>query len=42
MYRLYLWLVMVIEARVRFEQAEHLEWTRANLEKDLQTLRNYL
>jgi fructosamine-3-kinase len=42
MYRLYLWLIMVIEARVRFEQAEHLEWTNTNLEKDLQILRDYL
>ena len=41
MYRLYLWLIMVIEARVRFEHAEHLEWTHANLEKDLRVLRGY-
>lgn len=42
MYRLYLWLIMVIEARVRFEEAEHLEWTRTRLEKDLRILRKYL
>jgi len=35
MYGLYLYLVMVIEARVRFEEAEHLEWAYDQLEKGL-------
>ena len=35
LYRLYLWLVMVIEAKVRFEEAAHLPWAREQLRKEL-------
>jgi aminoglycoside phosphotransferase (APT) family kinase protein len=35
LYRLYLWLVMVIEAKVRFEDAGHLPWAREQLRKEL-------
>jgi aminoglycoside phosphotransferase (APT) family kinase protein len=35
LYRLYLWLVMVIEAKVRFEDADHLPWARDQLRKEL-------
>ncbi|MGC9469430.1 MAG: phosphotransferase family protein [Anaerolineae bacterium] len=35
LYRLYLWLVMVIEAKVRFEDAEHLPWAREQLRMEL-------
>jgi fructosamine-3-kinase len=38
MYRLYLWLVMVIEAKVRFEGAEHVRCVYGQLEQDLKTL----
>lgn len=38
LYRLYLWLVMVIEAKVRFEDAEHLPWAREQLRKELASL----
>jgi aminoglycoside phosphotransferase (APT) family kinase protein len=41
MYRLYLWLVMVIEAKVRFEGADHVRWAYAKLGEDLETLRGY-
>ena len=35
MYHLYLLLVMKIEAKVRFEEAEHLGWVQDMLEKEL-------
>jgi fructosamine-3-kinase len=35
LYRLYLWLVMVIEAKVRFEDAEHLPWVREQLRNEV-------
>jgi fructosamine-3-kinase len=35
MYNLYLLLVMKIEAKVRFEEAEHLGWVQSMLEKEL-------
>jgi aminoglycoside phosphotransferase (APT) family kinase protein len=35
LYRLYLWLIMVIEAKVRFEDADHLPWAREQLRKEL-------
>jgi len=41
MYRLYLWLVMMIEEKVRFEGAEHIPWVRDQLERDLQLLQSY-
>ncbi|MCJ7625155.1 MAG: aminoglycoside phosphotransferase family protein [Anaerolineaceae bacterium] len=40
LYRLYLWLVMIIEAKVRFEDAEHLPWARKQLQKELDFLQN--
>lgn len=42
LYRLYLWLVMVIEAKVRFEDAEHLPWSREQLRKELAWLQAHL
>ena len=41
MYRLYLWLVMVIEAKVRFEGADHVQWAYGKLEEDLEVLLGY-
>jgi fructosamine-3-kinase len=38
MYRLYLWLVMIIEEKVRFEGAEHIPWVREQLKTDLDFL----
>ncbi len=38
LYALYLFLVMEIEAKVRFEEAEHLVWVRAELAKLLTEL----
>jgi hypothetical protein len=38
MYRLCLWLVMVIEARIRFEGADHVRWAYKQLEGDLRCL----
>jgi aminoglycoside phosphotransferase (APT) family kinase protein len=35
LYRLYLWLVMVIEAKVRFADAGHLPWVHDQLQKEL-------
>jgi fructosamine-3-kinase len=42
LYRTHLWLVVVIESRVRFENAEHVKRAYAALERDFQTLRGYL
>jgi fructosamine-3-kinase len=41
MYRLYLWLVMVIEAKVRFEGADHVQWVYGQLEQELEALQLY-
>jgi hypothetical protein len=41
MYGLYLFLVMVIEARIRFETAEHLGWVREQLSLELQRLSQF-
>jgi aminoglycoside phosphotransferase (APT) family kinase protein len=41
MYRLYLWLVMVIEAKVRFEGADHVQWAYGKLQEDLEVLVGY-
>ena len=38
MYRLYLWLVMIIEEKVRFEGADHIPWVREQLKADLDFL----
>lgn len=38
LYRLYLWLIMLIEAKVRFEGAAHIPWTREQFSKDWQLL----
>lgn len=35
LYRLYLWLVLIIEAKVRYEDADHLPWAHEQLEKEL-------
>ena len=35
LYRLYLWLVLLIEAKVRYEDAEHLPWARQQFQKEL-------
>lgn len=35
LYRLYLWLIMEIEAKVRFEDADHLPWVHEQLRKEL-------
>jgi aminoglycoside phosphotransferase (APT) family kinase protein len=42
LYRLYLWLVMVIEAQVRFEDADHLPWACEQLRKELAWLEEAL
>jgi hypothetical protein len=41
MYRPYLWLVMVIEAKVRFEHASHVQWSRRRLMDDLAVLMSF-
>ena len=41
MYRLYLWLIMMIEEKVRFEGAEHIPWVREQLDKDLNLLQSF-
>jgi aminoglycoside phosphotransferase (APT) family kinase protein len=41
MYGLYLLLVMAIEAKVRFERADHLGWVYAQLTKELERLSQY-
>ena len=38
LYRLHLWLIMLIEAKVRFEDAEHLPWSRDQFKWDWQFL----
>ena len=38
LYRLHLWLIMLIEAKVRFADAEHLPWTRDQFMCDWQFL----
>lgn len=35
LYRLFLWLVLLIEAKVRYEDAAHLPWAREQLLKEL-------
>ncbi|MBN1667879.1 MAG: aminoglycoside phosphotransferase family protein [Anaerolineales bacterium] len=39
LYRLYLWLIMLIEDKVRFGGADHIPWVRMQFEKDLDWLR---
>ena len=36
LYRLYLWLILIIEAKVRYEDADHLPWARDQLKKELE------
>ena len=38
MYRLYLWLIMLTEEKVRFEGAAHIPWVREQLDHDLKLL----
>ncbi len=38
LYRLYLWLIMLIEAKVRFADADHLPWTRDQFIRDWRLL----
>lgn len=39
LYRLYLWLVMLIEDKIRFGGADHIPWVRVQFEKELDWLR---
>ena len=39
LYRLFLWLVLLIEARVRYEDAAHLPWVREQLLIALDSIR---
>jgi aminoglycoside phosphotransferase (APT) family kinase protein len=41
MYLIYLLLVMKIEAKVRFEDADHLSWVQAELTKELKLLEEF-
>ena len=41
MYRLYLWLIMLTEEKVRFEGAAHIPWVREQLDYDLKLLRSF-
>ena len=41
MYQVYLLLVMKIEAKVRFEEAEHLGWVETELAKELKNLAQF-
>ncbi len=41
MYRLYLWLIMMIEEKVRFEGAAHIPWVREQLDNDLKLLQSF-
>jgi aminoglycoside phosphotransferase (APT) family kinase protein len=34
MYRMFLWLIMIIEEKVRFEGADHIPWVREQLKTD--------
>lgn len=40
LYRLYLWLIMLIEAKIRFADADHLPWTRDQFIHDWRFLTN--
>lgn len=41
MYRLYLWLIMLTEEKVRFEGAAHIPWVREQLDHDLKLLQSF-
>lgn len=41
MYRLYLWLIMMIEEKVRFEGAAHISWVKVQLDNDLNLLQSF-
>jgi aminoglycoside phosphotransferase (APT) family kinase protein len=41
MYRLYLWLIMLTEEKVRFEGAAHIPWVREQLDYDLKLLQSF-
>jgi fructosamine-3-kinase len=41
MYHIYLLLVMKIEAKVRFENADHLSWVQTELSEELNQLRDF-
>ena len=41
MYRLYLWLIMLTEEKVRFEGAAHIPWVREQFDHDLKLLQRF-
>jgi fructosamine-3-kinase len=41
MYRLYLWLIMLTEEKVRFVGAAHIPWVREQLDHDLKLLQSF-